>query len=383
MENLKFCLLTTFFNSEEYIHDCIKSVINQKYKNWIWIVSDDGSLDNTKNILIKYCHENPNIIYYDQAYKTELIKNPNRFVPVECDYFMMMDSDDKILNNCLEVYNKILIDHKNDNVVFASCEASWTINDARKYPSLLYLHTNADPENEKKQIGCNVWGNLRAIKNIKNFKFIGTDVVGHEKHYCYLEDYLFYIQMQKYGNFLTIKRNLYDFNRRDNSASSMNDEKLKIHQLTYKVADEFIKQNKLIGKSIKTWEKDLYDDANAFLMSGFNFDSKFKVINFFTNSFNNFNDLYKLYYDKKLMINHVYNDFEYCVVNACNYDIEELKNIFNIIKIKKPLEVCIYLNECNKNFEMVELEDLIRNTLSYNFFWSSHGPFMYYLTSDL
>lgn len=383
MENLKFCLLTTFFNSEEYIHDCIKSVINQKYKNWIWIVSDDGSLDNTKNILIKYCHENPNIIYYDQAYKTELIKNPNRFVPVECDYFMMMDSDDKILNNCLEVYNKILIDHKNDNIVFASCEASWIINNSRTYPSLLHLCTNADPENEKTNIRCNVWGNLRAIKNIKNFKFIGTDVVGHEKYYCYLEDYLFYIQMQKYGNFLTIKRNLYDFNRRDNSASSMNDEKLKIHQLTYKVADEFIKQNKLIGKSIKTWEKDLYDDANAFLMSGFNFDSKFKVINFFTNSFNNFNDLYELYYDKQLIINHVYNDFEYCVVNACNYDIEELKNIFNIIKIKKPLEVCIYLNECNKNFDAVELEALIRTTLSYNFFWSSHGPFMYYLTSDL
>ena len=383
MEKLKFCLLTSFFNSEKYIHDCINSVINQTYKNWIWIVSDDGSSDDTKNILIKYCHENPNIIYYNQAYKAELVKDVNKFVPEECDYFMMMDSDDKILNNCLEVYNKILIDHKNDNIVFASCEASWIINNSRTYPSLLHLYTNADPENEKTNIRCNVWGNLRAIKNIKNFKFIGTDVVGHEKHYCYLEDYLFYIQMQKHGNFLTIKRNLYDFNRRDNSASSMNDEKLKIHQLTYKVADEFIKQNKLIGKSIKTWEKDLYDDANAFLMSGFNFDSKFKVINFFTNSFNNFNDLYKLYYDKQLMINHVCNDFEYCVVNACNYDIEELKNIFNIIKIKKPLEVCIYLNEYNKNFNFVELESLIRATLSYNFFWSNHGPFMYYLTSDL
>ena len=383
MENLKFCLLTTFFNSEEYIHDCIKSVINQKYKNWIWIVSDDGSLDNTKNILIKYCHENPNIIYYDQAYKAELVKDINKFVPEECDYFMMMDSDDKLLDTCLQVYNKILIDHKNDNIVFASCEASWIINDARQYPSLLYLHTNADPEDEKKQIGCNVWGNLRAIKNIKNFKFIGTDVVGHEKHYCYLEDYLFYIQMQKYGNFLTIKRNLYDFNRRDNSASSINDEKLKIHQLTYKVADEFIKQNKLIGKSIKTWEKDLYDDANAFLMSGFNFDSKFKVINFFSNSLNDFTNLYKLYYDKRLMINHIYNDFEYCIVNTCHYDIEGLKNIFNIIKIKKPLEVCIYLNEYNKNFDAVELEALIGVTLSYNFFWSRHGPFIYYLTSDL
>ena len=383
MEKLKFCLLTSFFNSEKYIHDCINSVINQTYKNWIWIVSDDGSSDDTKNILIKYCHENPNIIYYNQAYKAELVKDVNKFVPEECDYFMMMDSDDKILNNCLEVYNKILIDHKNDNIVFASCEASWIINNSRTYPSLLHLYTNADPENEKINIRCNVWGNLRAIKNIKNFKFIGTDVVGHEKHYCYLEDYLFYIQMQKHGNFLTIKRNLYDFNRRDNSASSMNDEKLKIHQLTYKVADEFIKQNKLIGKSIKTWEKDLYDDANSFLMSGFNFNSKSKIINFFTNSNNNFDNLYKLYYDKQLMINHVCNDFEYCVVNACNYDIEELKNIFNIIKIKKPLEVVVYLNLNNKNFDASELEALIYNDLSYTFFWSSHGRFTYYIITNL
>ena len=379
MENLKFCLLTTFFNSEEYIHDCIKSVINQKYKNWIWIVSDDGSLDNTKNILIKYCHENPNIIYYDQAYKTELIKNPNRFVPVECDYFMMMDSDDKMLNNCLDVYNKILIDHKNDNIVFASCEASWIINNSRTYPSLLYLYTKADPENEKTDIRCNVWGNLRAIKNIKNFKFIATDVVGHEKHYCYLEDYLFYEQMQKYGNFLTIKRNLYDFNRRDNSASSMNDEKLKIHQLTYKVVDEFIKQNKLIGKSIKTWEKDLYDDVNSFLMSGFNFNSKSQIINFFTNSNNNFDNLYKLYYDKQLIINKIDNDFEYCVINACNYSVEEIEEILKKIKNKNPLEVTIYINEYNKTIETDKIENLIFTYLSNTFFWSTHGCFKYFI----
>jgi glycosyltransferase involved in cell wall biosynthesis len=383
MEKLKFCLLTSFFNSEKYIHDCINSVINQTYKNWIWIVSDDGSSDDTKNILIKYCHENPNIIYYDQAYKAELVKNINKFVPVECDYFMMMDSDDKLLDTCLQVYNKILIDHKNDNIVFASCEASWTINDARQYPSLLYLHTNADPEDEKKQIGCNVWGNLRAIKNIKNFRFIAMDEPGNENYYCYIEDNLFYIQMQKFGNFLTIKRNLYDFTRRSDSVSVMNDVRTERCKLSHQVIDDFIKQNELIGKSIKTWEKDLYDDANAFLMSGFNFDSKFKVINFFSNSLNDFTNLYKLYYDKQLMINHIYNDFEYCIVNTCHYDIEGLKNIFNIIKIKKPLEVCIYLNEYKKNFEMVEFEDLIRNTLSYNFFWSSHGPFLYYIITNL
>jgi hypothetical protein len=245
------------------------------------------------------------------------------------------------------------------------------------------LYTKADPENEKTDIRCNVWGNLRAIKNIKNFKFIATDVVGHEKHYCYLEDYLFYKQMQKYGNFLTIKRNLYDFNRRDNSASSMDDEKLKIHQLTYEVVDEFIKQNKLIGKSIKTWEKDLYDDANSFLMSGFNFNSKSQIINFFTNSNNNFDNLYKLYYDKQLIINKIDNDFEYCVINACNYNVEEIKEIFKKIKNKKPLEVTIYINEYNKTIETDKIENLIFTYLSNTFFWSTHSCFKYFIINAL
>ena len=83
------------------------------------------------------------------------------------------------------------------------------------------------------------------------------------------------------------------------------------------------------------------------------------------------------------MINELYNNFEYCVVNACSYNIEELKNIFNIIKIKKPLEVAIYLNQNNKNFDTAELEALIYNNLSSHFFWSSHGYFTYYNTTNL
>jgi hypothetical protein len=159
----------------------------------------------------------------------------------------------------------------------------------------------------------------------------------------------------------------------------MNDEKLKIHQLTYKVVDEFIKQNKLIGKSIKTWEKDLYDDANAFLMSGFNFNSKSQIINFFTNSNNNFDNLYKLYYDKQLIINKIDNDFEYCVINACNYSVEEIEEILKKIKNKNPLEVTIYINEYNKTIETDKIENLIFTYLSNTFFWSTHGCFKYFI----
>ena len=114
--NRKFAILTSFYNVESYIDACIQSVINQTYKNWIWIVSDDKSSDKTKEILLKYCSENSNIIYYEQKYKTQLMKEPFKFAPKECDYFMFMDSDDKMLPKCLEVYNKVLNDHIDDNI---------------------------------------------------------------------------------------------------------------------------------------------------------------------------------------------------------------------------------------------------------------------------
>ena len=378
--NLKFCLLTSFFNSEKYIDACIKSVINQTYKNWIWMVSDDGSSDKTKEILLKYCKENNNILYFSQSYKSEIVKDINKFVPIECDYFMMMDSDDKLLPNCLEVYNKVLLDHKDDNIVFASCEASWVFDNERKYPSLLYLNTFADLNNEKQlHKGCNVWGNLRAIKNLSNFKFIALDLPDQEKYYCYLEDYLFYVQMQKYGNLLTIKRNLYDFVRRDGSASSSSDINLKRKDLALELGENFINNNVLTGKSIKTWEKDLFDDSNSFLMSRFNFNPQSKIINFFTNSKNNFNDLYKLYYDKNLIINNVDCDFEYCVINACFYNLQEIKEIFKTIRIKKPLEVVIYINNDNKKIQKEDLTNAIHTDLSLSYYWSAHGSYTYYI----
>lgn len=185
--------------------------------------------------------------------------------------------------------------------------------------------------------------------------------------------------MQKFGNFLTIKRNLYDFNRRADSASVMSDVKKERFKLTYEVTDAFTKENELIGKSIKTWEKNLFDDANSFLMSGFNFNSESKTINFFTNSCNDFTDLYKLYYDKQLMINNIYNDFEYCIINACAYSEEEIKEIFKKIKDKKPLEITVYINEYNKIIETYQIENMIYTYLSPVFYWSSHGCFKYFI----
>ena len=51
---LKVSIITVSLNNAEYIEACIKSVINQDYKNIEYIVIDGGSTDGTIDIIKKY-----------------------------------------------------------------------------------------------------------------------------------------------------------------------------------------------------------------------------------------------------------------------------------------------------------------------------------------
>ena len=51
---MKISIITPVYNSEEYIEDCIRSVIGQTYKDIEYIIIDGNSSDNTLNVINKY-----------------------------------------------------------------------------------------------------------------------------------------------------------------------------------------------------------------------------------------------------------------------------------------------------------------------------------------
>ena len=55
--DIQISVVLSTFNDEKYIAEAIESVLNQTYKNFEFIIVDDGSTDNTNRIIKSFDDE--------------------------------------------------------------------------------------------------------------------------------------------------------------------------------------------------------------------------------------------------------------------------------------------------------------------------------------
>ena len=98
---MKFSIIIPVYGVEKYIDKCLKSVLDQSYKNYEVIVVNDGSPDNSQEIIDKY-------VELDNRFKTYSKKNGGlsdaRNFGVQYatgDYIIFIDSDDYIEEDLL------------------------------------------------------------------------------------------------------------------------------------------------------------------------------------------------------------------------------------------------------------------------------------------
>ena len=106
---MKFSIIVPTYNREEYIIKCIDSILDQTYDNFEAIIIDDGSTDNTDNLVKKY---------HDKRIK--YFKNTNHGIgysrnfglnKAKGDYIFFLDSDDYLDENMLENVLKEIKNH--------------------------------------------------------------------------------------------------------------------------------------------------------------------------------------------------------------------------------------------------------------------------------
>ena len=97
------------YNVQDYIAECLDSILNQTYKDLEIIVVDDGSTDNTPQILEEYAKKYPQIRILTQQNSGQSVARNWGLRESSGDYIVFVDSDDWLAtNNSIEMlYEKI------------------------------------------------------------------------------------------------------------------------------------------------------------------------------------------------------------------------------------------------------------------------------------
>ena len=95
------------YNGEKFIAEAIESVLSQTYKNWELLIINDGSTDNSKNIIENYITSNKKIKLFDSEYNNGVAKTKNTGIAnAKGRYISFLDQDDIWLKLKLELQLK-------------------------------------------------------------------------------------------------------------------------------------------------------------------------------------------------------------------------------------------------------------------------------------
>ncbi len=104
----KISVIIPVYNTEKYLRRCFDSVIAQDYKNLEIVIINDGSEDNSEQIINEYKNKYPELISYYKKENSGVADTRNFGIEkAKGDYIMFLDSDDyidKALLKTLEEY---------------------------------------------------------------------------------------------------------------------------------------------------------------------------------------------------------------------------------------------------------------------------------------
>lgn len=103
MQELDIAIIVPVYNAVEYLRECLDSILAQTYKDWTCILVNDGSTDNSQEIIDEYCTKDIRF--------TCLIKENERsasktrrygLLHTDTEWIMYVDADDAIDADLLE-----------------------------------------------------------------------------------------------------------------------------------------------------------------------------------------------------------------------------------------------------------------------------------------
>lgn len=215
---VKVSIIITVYNLEKYINRCLESIINQTFKDIEILVVNDGSTDESLNIIKEKAFLDNRIIIIDKKNEGISKARISGYMKSKGEYILFVDGDDYLDKNAIEIlYNTA----KSDDYDIVQYKYMINYEDGRKGRNKSVLIDEKDFINND-LIKLNLLGNT--IFSIWS-KFIKRDFINRNnielpKNISFAEDVALTCVLSIYKpKFIFIDEYLYIYNRRENSIS--------------------------------------------------------------------------------------------------------------------------------------------------------------------
>ena len=105
-ESPYFTVFTPVFNGEKHLHRAFKSIIDQTFKSFEWIIINDGSTDKTADLIRSFMERHPeiDIIYQEQENSGKHISWNKAVALARGKLFVPADADDYFIPETLSYF---------------------------------------------------------------------------------------------------------------------------------------------------------------------------------------------------------------------------------------------------------------------------------------
>ena len=134
----RLSIIIPIFNAEKYLDELLTSILSQSFTDFEVICVDDGSKDNSLNILKKYKKNDPRIKIIEQKNQGAGTARNKGITISKGEYLHFVDADDSLFQDAYSKLFDFVNKHHNPNIIRFRGKA-YTINN-KYFPS--YYETN-------------------------------------------------------------------------------------------------------------------------------------------------------------------------------------------------------------------------------------------------
>ena len=123
---MKISVITASYNCSNTIRETIESIINQSHRDWELIIVDDGSSDDSVDIIKSYCEKDDRIKLFthdnhiNKGLKETLLLGLSK---AKNEWVQFCECDDLLKENCISEKVKIIEKYSDISLIFSWVEA--------------------------------------------------------------------------------------------------------------------------------------------------------------------------------------------------------------------------------------------------------------------